>query len=144
MPLHSHPDVTKTTEMLDGVMEVYTVGKNLTVRLGESYSSELGVLHKGRNPGLCRSRFYWNLDPEPHIASVFEQTVMCIEQYLHEGLTGKDSMTGEPITAEEALKEAGIMIDKARGLPGNTQDPVRTKLFELFVTLSEQAKALPK
>ncbi|CAK7207053.1 hypothetical protein SEUCBS139899_009861 [Sporothrix eucalyptigena] len=176
MPLHSHPAMTETTEMIVGVMEIYTGGRHLRVGPGESYSSAPGVAHKGRNPGPDKSQFYWTLTPEASLQGALTQTVggyfagcavcgilghfalMRLEQYLHEGITGKDVVTGEPIHAGTALAEVGSMIDKAGGLravvdsadvfllakpfmAGILTEPVRTKLYELITALAEQGKA---
>lgn len=172
MPLHSHPEMTETTEMIEGRMEIFTGGRHLLTGPGESYSSLPGVPHIGRNPDKTHSRFYWTLEPEPSVVPHFTKTLsdyftgcgactfmgqlalLRIEQYLAEGLTGKDYVTGEPISAKESLKEAGAFIDMAGGLQalcdvvpllsrgkafmaGISPEPIRVKLFDLLTTINE-------
>lgn len=134
MPLHSHPDMTETTEMLEGQMSIFTGGRQLLVGPGESYSSPPGTPHMGRNPNDTPSRFYWICDPEPSLVPTFEKVVreywegcaacatlghfaiMRLEQYLYEGIKDEDYITGEPISAEKALSEVGSFIDRSGGL----------------------------
>ncbi|KAL4802075.1 hypothetical protein BDV18DRAFT_164253 [Aspergillus unguis] len=172
MPLHSHAEMTEVNEMIEGEMEIFTGGQQLLVKSGESYSSAPGVPHRGRNPGTKHSHFHWSLVPETSIKETFEQVVgdymagcaacgiighfaiLRLEQYLHEGLTGKDYVTGEPVSAEESLREAGSFIDKAGGLKavcdsakvlqqgkayvaGIAEESIKSKLFELLAVVAK-------
>lgn len=84
---------------------------------------------------------------------------MRVEQYLFEGIAGTNYVTGEPISAEKYLQEAGSFIGRARGLKavcdsapvllkatpyvaGIAPEPVPTKLYELLAAIAEQSKDL--
>lgn len=134
MLLYSHAEMTETNDMIEGQMEIFTGGRQILVGLGESYSSGPGVAYCGWNPGTKHSHFHWSLVPEDSIKYRFENVVgnymtgctacgvlghfaiIRLEQYLYEGLIGKDYVTGEPVSAEESLKEVGNFIDRAGGL----------------------------
>ncbi|KAL4737193.1 hypothetical protein BDV11DRAFT_172168 [Aspergillus similis] len=166
----NHAEMTEINEMLEGEMEIFTGGQQLLVKAGESYSSAPGVSHRGSKPGTKHSHFHWTLVPTDSLKPTFEQVVgnymtgraacgmlghfaiLCLEQYLLEGLTGKDYVTGEPVSAEESLREAGSFIDKAGGLKavcesakileegkayvaGIAPRPISEKLFELLAVV---------